>query len=174
LEDGENSWEANISPDGKALTIMFSQYEADVGNGAATAAKFVSKDCTIAITVHVPSGFTYAVQSFDYGGYVYLDPNVRATQRADYYFQGDQVHSARGDTTMLGPQDRDYVLHDEIAIGALVWAPCGVSRDLNIKTGLTLLNRSKDPYAYGYINTAVMDGSVILTVNFAWATCTTD
>jgi len=168
LPDNQSSWEASISPDGETFTVTFSQYEAAVDS---TTPRFIRKDCVLGIDVRVPNGFTYAVSSFDYGGYVFLDdPGLKATQRAEYYFQGNQLHSARGDTVMWGPQDRDYVLNDEIATASLVWAPCGVSRKLNVKTGLTLMNNTQKT-GNGYINTSVIDGRVKLTINFSWARC---
>lgn len=168
LPDDQSSWQASISPDGQAFTVTFSQYEAAVDSSTP---RIIVKDCTLGITVRVPNGFTYAVSSFDYGGYVFLDSaNMRATQKAEYDFQGDQVRSARGDTTMWGPQDKDYVLHDEIATASLVWAPCGASRNLNVKTLLTLMNNAAKT-GNGYINTSVIDGQVKLTINLSWARC---
>lgn len=163
------SWEANISPDGETFTITFSQYEATVNP---TTPLFVTKDCTLGINVRVPNGFTYAVSAFDYGGYVFLDSvGMRATQKAEYYFQGDQIRSVNGNTLIIGPESNDYILHDEISTASLVWAPCGASRLLNVKTRLTLQNNTSKT-GTGYINTSVIDGRVTFTINLKWALCT--
>ncbi len=161
--NGQSVWAADISPDGQALTVRFSQYYAMVDS---TTPLFVSKDCTLGITVSVPSGFTYAVSSSDSGGYVFLDTaGMKATQRVEYYFQGDQVRSPRDDTVMWGPQDEDYVLHDEVATASRVWAPCGASRTLNVKTGLTLMNNATKA-GHGFIQMSSM-ANLVLT----WKVC---
>src|SRR5215468_1810753 len=63
------TWGADISPDGKAFTVTFSQYEAVVQPGSA----FSVKDCTIAIKLKTPEGFSFSVSSFHYQGYALLD-----------------------------------------------------------------------------------------------------
>src|SRR5262245_46597412 len=59
------TWDAAISPDGKAFTVTFSSYEAILNPGSA----FAIKDCNLAIDLRSPSGLSFSVGSFHYQGY---------------------------------------------------------------------------------------------------------
>jgi hypothetical protein len=160
-QDAE-SYSVDIAPDGQVFTVTFNQYEASIDPGQVIKAS----DCQLNIKVHMPQGLTYAVGSFSYGGYVFLEsPGMRASQQSWYYFQGEPVYSTRGKTTWYGPVDKDYLETDTVGMADLVWKPCGLDRSLQVPTKIKLYNnRAKD--GVGYINTLAADGAIKFQYTF--------
>lgn len=147
------TWNTRIAPDGQVFTTTFSSYVANVQPGTT----IMSKDCILSIKFHTPEGRSFSVQRFSYTGFALLNPGVIGTQTANYWFQGRPVaapDSNRKD--LVGPYNDTYVFTDDIKLDDRVWSPCGVTRDLNINTRITLqntVNRS------GYLNLSSVDGS---------------
>ena len=165
------TWDANISPDGKAFTVTFNSYESVVEPGQS----FNIKDCTLAIDLRSPSGLSYSVSSFHYQGYALLDaPGMTATQTAKYYFQGNPVPAVELRSAMTGPYDNSYVFSDRIGIADMVWSPCGATRRLNAQTRLVVRNNTRKT-GWGYVNTASADGEVqtplSFTIGLNWRRC---
>lgn len=163
------TWGADISPDGKAFTLTFSRYEASVSPGQS----FVVKDCTIAIDLRTPDGYSFAVSSFHYQGYALLDQaGMSAKQTAKYYFQGNPVPAKEIRSDMVGPYDDSYVFSDDISVSDLVWSPCGATRRINAQTRL-VLNNNPQTSGSGYLNTTSVDGEVKTVFHFGltWRQC---
>ncbi|KAH8792948.1 hypothetical protein DL96DRAFT_289327 [Flagelloscypha sp. PMI_526] len=68
------------------LTVAFSRYDASAGPGIPISEN--RKSCQLTLSVHVPSGFTFALVDIDYRGYYLLDLGVKVYRKAIYYFQG--------------------------------------------------------------------------------------
>jgi hypothetical protein len=165
------TWEAAISPDGKAFTVTFSAYEAVVEPGQA----FSIKDCNIGIDLRSPQGLSYSVGSFYYQGYTLLDqPGMSVSQSAKYYFQGNPLPARENRSDLQGPYDNSYVFSDDIGIVDLVWSPCGATRRLNALTRLQVRNNSSKSGS-GYTNTSAVDATVDTKFRFVfglnWRTC---
>jgi Domain of unknown function (DUF4360) len=157
-----------VSPDNTAFTVTYSAYLAQ--SGAGTKPSDGRKNCQLALNVHVPGGFTYAIASVDYRGYADVPKGATTTQRANYYFQGDPqtVHSQKD---FKGPFRDDFERTDSVDVAALVWAPCGVTRYFNINTELRadIGKAAKDETAI--INMDSTDASIGTKYHFAWDTC---
>lgn len=165
------TWEAAISPDGKAFTVTFSAYEAVVEPGKA----FDIKDCNLGIDLRSPQGLSFSIGSFYYQGYTILDKaGMTATQTAKYYFQGNPVPAKENRSALAGPFDDSYLFSDQIGIVDLVWSPCGATRRLNALTRLMVRNNSRKTGS-GYTNTAAVDATVDTKIRFVfglnWRTC---
>lgn len=160
------SWETSLSPDGETFTTTFSAYEAVVDE-----TKMISvKDCLLAIKLHSPGGLSYSVSQFHYSGYSFLEQGVSGRQFASYYFQGNPVERDEVRSTLVGPFDDTYLFSDKIELAdAVVWSPCGTTRDLNIVTRLRVQNSS--PRRNGYMNMSAVDGSTKLEFKLAWRKC---
>src|SRR5262245_50167374 len=63
-----------FSADRKAFTLIFDKFVASSGPGVPITE--TRKNCQLNINIHVPQGFTYAVHTFDYRGYVQLPAGV--------------------------------------------------------------------------------------------------
>jgi hypothetical protein len=161
------TWDASIDPSGETFTITFSQYETFLNPG-----QLISiKDCQIGVKLHSPHGLSFALASFYYSGYAFLDSSgMSATQTARYYFQGNPVNNTGGRTELVGPYDDAYVFQDDVGLPDLVWQPCGTDRMLNIPTRIIAKNNWRRT-GTGYVNTLAADGSVALQFRLAWRTC---
>jgi hypothetical protein len=160
------TWQTTISDDGLTFTTSFSAYEAFLEASRSIAIK----DCQLGITLHSPQGLSFAVDSFYYQGYAYLDSGVTGRQTANYYFMGNPVDHAELRTDLRGPFDDDYLFQDDVGIADLVWSPCGVKRNLNVTTRLRVQNNPRRT-GTGYMNLTSVDGSARLVFRLAWRRC---
>jgi len=160
-----------VSPDNTAFTVTYSQYLAQVGVGAS--ATDFRKNCQLNLAVHVPAGFTYAIAEADYRGFASLEKGATASERANYYFQGDPqtlqiVHP------FSGPLSDDWQATDVKDTAQLVYAPCGVLRNFNINTELRVSAGTSDPKkTTSFIEMDSTDGSLTTIYHFAWQHCPT-
>ena len=158
-----------VSPDNTAFTVTYSNYMALVGVGA-TATDW-RKNCQLNIVVHVPQGFTYAVSQVDYRGFASIEAGASAIERANYYFQG-QSQTVYSSHSFTGPLGDDWQTTDEVQLAALVWAPCGALRNLNINTELRAAAGTSDATkTTSFISMDSTDGAINTVYHFAWALC---
>ncbi|MFD7104335.1 DUF4360 domain-containing protein [Streptomyces celluloflavus] len=157
-----------IAPDNTAFTVTYSEYLAQAGKD--TKPTDSRKNCQIALNVHVPQGFTYAVAKADYRGYAALKPGANGLEQASYYFQGDS-DTGRKSHTFTGPADANWQTSDETDVSALVYAPCGEERYFNINTELRVNAGTSDPNTTSYMAMDSTDGSINTTYHFAWKQC---
>jgi hypothetical protein len=157
----------NIALDAKAFTLLFDNFVADAGpHIPLTEAR---KNCQLNIQLHVPQGWSYAIATVDYRGYMLLDPSVTATQRSTYYYAGS-LQQASAQSTWAGPQDQDYVVRDTLGLASLVWSPCGAQRNLNINAEVRVNNRIT-PGSSGMLTVDSIDGKVEQIYGFLWRRC---
>jgi len=158
-----------VAPDNTAFTVTYSDYLAQVGVGSTTTDW--RKNCQLNILVHVPQGFTYAVSKVDYRGFASLQRGSSAIQRANYYFQG-QSQTVYSSHSFQGPFSDDWQTEDSVDVAALVWAPCGVQRNLNINTELRALKGwSNTSNTTSFITMDSTDGSINTVYHFSWMHC---
>lgn len=139
----QGSVAAALSPDSKALSILFDKYQANAGSGSENGAQVAYKNCTIAIPVHIPQGYSISVYAIDYRGYTYIPRGGSVRFTASYYF--NDVRGPSQTKTFLGPLDKDYLLSSELGVESLVWSKCGADANLRINTGLvSKSNRAGD------------------------------
>ncbi len=156
----------NLSADKQTFTLLFDDYIAEVGPGISARNK--RKNCQINVLLDFPSGWTFAIADVDYRGYASLERGVTGIQQASYYFQGE-VKTGTLSTTLRGPLDKDFLIRDSLALTALVWAPCGAKRALNINSQIRLDSNSR--HATGLLTTDSIDGSVKTIYNLQWKRC---
>ncbi|MFS4096426.1 DUF4360 domain-containing protein [Streptomyces sp. AF1A] len=157
-----------VSPDNTAFTVTYSSYLAQVGGNSDPTA--FRKNCQLNLVVHVPQGFTYAVASADYRGFLSLQPGAAATQKASYYFQGSSNTVPRSHP-FNGPYNDDWQATDSTDWGQLVWAPCGVLRNFNINTELRVSAGSSAPDKVSFMTMDSTDGDISTVYHLAWKEC---
>jgi len=155
-----------LAADKKTFTLLFDSYVAEIG--ASTRITDTRKNCQITVALHYPQGFQYSLLSTDYRGYVGIDKGVTATQKSTYYFSGDQAQAST-ETKFVGPQSKNYLIHDEIPFTSTVWAPCGQVQALNINSQILLT--STDSKAEGILTTDSVDGKVSFILGLQWQAC---
>jgi hypothetical protein len=119
----------------------------------------------------VPQGFTYAIAQADYRGFGHLENGATGLERANYYFQG-QSQTAYVSHPFTGPLNDDWSTTDSVGIAALVFAPCGEKRNLNINTELRVSAGKSDPTkTTSFMSMDSTDGSINTVYHFAWKKC---
>lgn len=156
----------NVSMDRQAFTLLFDSYIAEIGPGVSVREK--RKNCQILVDLDFPQGWTYTLADVDYRGYVSLERGVTGEQSSAYYFQG-QGATARLTTQMRGPKDEDYQIRDTLGLSAVVWAPCGARRALNINSQINLTSTNRN--ASGLITNDSTDFHLTQIYNLKWQRC---
>ena len=157
-----------VSPDNTAFTVTYSQYLAQAGGNSDPTA--FRKNCQLNLIVHVPQGFTYAIASADYRGFLSLQPGASATQKASYYFQGSSSTVPKTHP-FNGTYNDDWQATDSTDVAQLVWAPCGVQRNFNINTELRVNLGSSSSSKVSFMTMDSTDGNISTTYHMAWKEC---
>ncbi|QXJ20249.1 DUF4360 domain-containing protein [Actinomadura graeca] len=157
-----------ISDDKEAFTVTYSDYMAQVG-GTSPATDF-RKNCQIAMKVHVPQGFTYAIMSADYRGFASLEPGSSGLEKAHYYFQG-MSQTGKAEHPIKGAYADNWQFTDKNDVAQLVYKPCGEERNFNINTELRVNKGTSDPNKVSFMAMDSTDGSIKTTYHFAWKRC---
>ncbi|MCX4880567.1 MULTISPECIES: DUF4360 domain-containing protein [unclassified Streptomyces] len=157
-----------VSPDNTAFTVTYSDYLAQAGGNSDPTA--FRKNCQLNLIVHVPQGFTYAIASADYRGFLSLQPGASATQKASYYFQGSS-NTVPKTHPFSGTYNDDWQATDSTDWAQLVWAPCGVLRNFNINTELRVNAGSQNPGKVSFMTMDSTDGDISTVYHMAWQEC---
>ncbi|MEO3756427.1 DUF4360 domain-containing protein [Streptomyces sp. B6B3] len=156
----------SVAPDRTSFTVTYSDYLAQVGLGADPAD--FRKNCQLNLSVDVPDGFTYAIFGLDYRGYAHLADGASGLQQATHYFQGS-TNDVVVSREFEGPYDDDWQVSDD-DLGALVWAPCGEQRNVNINTELRVDSGSSGGSAVSFL---AMESTNVpaATFHLTWKRC---
>ena len=112
-----------ISPDGQAVTSIFSDLTAATGSGIEKSQ--AQRSCLMQVRVGVPAGWSYTLQTVDVRGFVALDKGISARRTSHYIVPGNAA--ARGVGNRWSPNgheadDWQVADIDERGVG---WSPCG-------------------------------------------------
>ena len=152
-----------LSPDGEAFTVAFSQLFAAVGSGLA--AEDAGQHCRLHIKLSVPAGWSYALASVDYRGFVMLDDGMTATRQSNYHISGESPVKALG-STWSGALDDNYSVRD-LGAGApapAYWSRCGKGKNLIIDSRLHVHGTS----GQGLVTVDALDGEIF---HLVWRQC---
>ncbi|WP_437840617.1 DUF4360 domain-containing protein [Sorangium sp. So ce1153] len=155
-----------ISPDQKALTIIFDQFEAQAGPGAARGAN--RSFCQLAVDLRFEPGWQVAVFDATYRGFADLEPSVQGLHETSYYFSGSPLTSGPVTWSMIGPFTNNFSRTDSFA--TTVWSECGTVRPLNIKTSLYVTNRLA-PARSGVLTNDTTDVQVQIEYGLTYRRC---
>jgi hypothetical protein len=112
---------ANISPDNRALTLLFDSYVID---STESSNPLVQKNCIINMSLKAPAGWRYALFSIDYRGFADLELGATARQSTEYSF-GISGQKRIGAMELKGPVSVDYHERKVGEISELAWSDCG-------------------------------------------------
>ena len=153
-----------LSPDSKAISILFDQYVVEAGGATA----FGRKNCNIAVPVHVPQGYSVSVFAIDYRGFIGLPYGGRATLNVDYFLagQGRGVHTSK---SFSGPASTDYIKSDNLGLEAIVWSSCGADTILRANTTLLVNSNGRREQAMATVDSADIQAGLIYHIQ--WRRC---
>jgi hypothetical protein len=130
-----------LSPDSKALSVIYSDYVARVGVGASPVE--FRRNCQLSLVIHAPDGYTYGVARAEFRGFASLAAGATALLRTDYNFQGHLAGMRQHPFT--GPFEDMWYVVDEPDIDVLIYQPCGQLLNLNLNTELRVAAGTSDP-----------------------------
>jgi hypothetical protein len=159
---------SEVAPDAKSVSIYFDSFVAEAGPHIALTNSV--KMCKLALSVHAPAGWSFAIPTVDYHGYMLLDDQVTGTTQATYSFAGSMLQ-ATAQSSWTGPKDDDYVVRDQIGMANLVWSPCTTAdRALNINATVRVNNHA-NPAGTGMLTVDSIDGKVLQVYGLTWRAC---
>lgn len=156
---------ATLSPDGKALSIIFDEFIVEAGGS--TGKSLDRKNCSIAIPVHVPQGYSVSIIEVDYRGFNSLPRGATSRFSAEYFFAG-QV-GPRVTRDFRGGLDEEYLINNAIGVGATVWSACGADVNLRVNTSLLVRNSNRNVEALTTIDSADFSSGIIYQLS--WKRC---
>jgi hypothetical protein len=154
----------SLSPDNKAISMLFDQYVVEAGGARA----FDRKNCNIAVPVHVPQGMSVSVFAIDYRGFTGLPAGARAQLGVDY-FLANNARGVRSTKTFTGPLSQDYLTSDRLGMQAIVWSGCGVDTILRANTTMLVQSNARREQAMATVDSA--DISAGLVYYLQWRSC---
>ncbi|HVK62586.1 MAG TPA: DUF4360 domain-containing protein [Bdellovibrionales bacterium] len=164
----QGSVSVTLSPDEKALTILFDQFVVEAGGPEGKPMGYSS--CNLSIPIHIPQGYSVSILQVDYRGYNSLPRGANSTLSTNYFFNA-QGGSNRGVTLsrqFRGPADAPYLVTDRLAAEAVVWTPCGAEANLRVNTNMRVSSPRRD-YAMSTVDSA--DISAGLVYHIQWRRC---
>jgi hypothetical protein len=165
----QGSFSANISPDGKAFTLLLDNYMAE-----STFQNTISRlMCEVRVSIQVPRGWSYSVISADYRGYAYAELGTVVTHQGLYSFDGSRPRNERpgyGDggtysfraQEFRGPYNSNYYIRHTLDPRTAPWSPCRSEdlQTLHITTFLMARNLNTSSQLQSQITLDSIDGSL--------------
>ena len=156
---------ATLSPDRKALSIIFDEFMVEAGGS--TRRRVSRKSCNIAIPVHVPQGLSVSIIAVDYRGFNSLPRRASAKFSAEYFFAGRR--GPKYQKTFRGPMDDDYTITNKLAVSAISWSRCGEDVNLRVNSSMMVRNSNRRTEALSTVDSA--DFNAGLVYRLSWRRC---
>ena len=154
-----------LSPDAQELSILFDNYAVEAGGS--TGISIARKNCTIAIPVHVPQGYSVSLIRVDYRGFNSLPAGAYSKFDASYFFAGSAGPSQS--KTWYGSMTNGFLLTSNLMLTDMVWSRCGDSVLLRAATSLYL--RNTNPMIEALSTVDSVDVSAGLIYRLSWRHC---
>jgi len=155
----------NVAPDNSAISILFDQFQAEAGR--TTGRRIDRKACNISIPVQVPQGYSVAIFSVDYRGFIAVPRGGQARLDAEYFWAG--ARGPRLSKSFTGPSNDNYTVTDDLVAQTLVWAPCGASVNLRINSSMMAQSNSSMDQTIGTVDSADISSAMIYHIQ--WKRC---
>ena len=131
----------NIATDGSALTMMYGAFVA-AADGRATGVWYDRKSCDVFVRVRTAPGWSFAVDSLDYRGYLHLERGAEAIQTSTFYFPPHVASEPTATVRYTEPHRDDYLRQNAVPSAAQLWSDCGrTSHEIRITTQIAVRTR---------------------------------
>jgi Domain of unknown function (DUF4360) len=160
----------SVAQDNSAFYALYSDYLAAVGVG--TRPTDFRKNCQLALQVHAPAGFTFAINQVDHTGFAHLESGATGTERSNHYFQG-MTTPGYWTHTFKGPLNDDWLASDRSDLPVEPpYRPCHEKRYLYVNTELRVSAGTSDPKTTtSYMAMDSIDNFFGTVHHFAWKRC---
>ena len=149
--------DADVTIDGSSFTIGYHTFLARAG-GNSSPVDF-RKNCQVNIAVSVPDGYTYGLARTTYNGYAHLRPGATGLNRVTVYLQGSSANQTV-DHPFTGPVSAGWQTSYRPGTADVLWAPCGVKRNINVNAELRVNIGSADPDRLNFLIAESSRGTV--------------
>jgi hypothetical protein len=120
-----SSASAAVTEDGQTLSILFDNYQADIGIGSSNPqALQVNKDCHVLIDVDVPAGYQYAIVRTEYRGFAALPASAYGYHRFTQIIPGVGMPPSMREAQLRGPIASNYEVAVDQKPGREVYSTC--------------------------------------------------
>ncbi|WUI00304.1 DUF4360 domain-containing protein [Spirillospora sp. NBC_00431] len=148
------------------FTVGYSKYRAQAGGGSDPGDSL--RKCQMLLDVHVPQGYTFAVDRVDYRGFAVVAAGATGRLRGRAFFQGT-IQRPPVTHEVRGPSSDDWSFKDETPPDRLVFKPCGEHRALLLETELEVDPGTSDPSVTSLM--AQDSGTGRTYYSLFWKTC---
>lgn len=173
---------SNMSPDGQAFTLIFSDYTVDSSVHSGRARR---RSCDLVLKVAVPQNKSFAVFSFQVRGFAALEPGAIGVihTRTSLSGGGREVGRLR----LEGPFNDDFTVQSAQSLHQVEWSPCGRERTRKLRLSTATVVRPKmdfgdddgerddarrgGGYPAGTISFDSIDGGVVQRYGLVWRAC---
>ena len=159
----------NLSPDAKAVTLLFDNFIVSSGPQSEHGSRREEKNCKVKLKFKLPNGWQYSFFRSNIRGYASIDEGAVGRQRVRFRFgQGQDKYFGKLD--LLGPFDDDYFHPTEVPLTSVSWSPCQRERHkLVIRISIVARSRNREKSALMTVDS--VDGEVKHTYSIAWKRC---
>lgn len=191
----EGSVSAAISPDGKAVSVIYDKYTVQSGLAVASA----KMNCDVKLEMKVPVGYSFTLFSADYRGFADVEKDAIVAHEATYSFYAVTPASrlvppsgpiitpraplpppvfkapiSFSSKVIQGPYSGDYLINNQIPMGNAQWSACDTNEVKTLTIGTALLSRSVKrtaPHPTSTISLDTIDGAIAQEFDWAWKRC---
>jgi len=169
-----SSASASITEDGQTLSVLFDNYQADIGIGSSNPqALQVKRDCHVLIDVDVPPGYQYAIVRTEYRGFAALPASAYGFHRFTQIIQGVGMPPSMREAQLRGPIANNYEVAVDQKPGREVYSTCNKPQqtiDLLSELFVGFLPKTLDR-SIAAINLDSVDTGVQLRFKLRWRPC---
>lgn len=120
------------------IEVLFDEFTAEKGPGVPFSMR--RQQCTVEVTLRLPSGLRFTVDQTHYEGYAYLGASDTGTLTSDYFIAIPPAPPhATSTKTLHGPFNGNFTKDDTLTFFSLVWPPmCHIDVPANLRSILTV------------------------------------
>jgi hypothetical protein len=159
------SLESNISDDGLAFTLLFSDFVSIFF--PEDAEDHEVQECNVDISFDIPTGWRFSILTLDHRGFAELSEGDSATITTELAFEnGDQTTF---ESVIEGETAEDFEIREEIGIVTNNWIGCDTDHDtLSMNVAVSHENTSDD---INEISIDSIDGELSQKYAVVWSEC---
>lgn len=160
-----------LAPDASAITLLYDQLQAEA-NASVHQAR---KNCDVIIKFRKPKLYSFAIESADFRGYVYLEHGARAQQVVKLETgSGDlaKLNLNIGAKSWVGPVDQNFVLRAVKPVEGMKYLSClQPKKDGRLRVKSTITAENGTSSAQALIAVDSVDGRLVQKYNLKWINC---
>jgi len=159
---------ANVSPDNRAFTLLFSDFLVS----ADPTARLAHKYCEVDMKVKIPSGWALAVATANIRGYASMaDAMSFGVVNSVYAMHGSLAATSVMRQRFVGPYDNNYDLQSSLNTASLTFSPCGKSRMMRLRSTIRTHLSPKSNAGGALMTVDSADGEISQTYGLVWKQC---